>query len=115
MKVNNSIFLSILLMMLFVVANSNAQSNELKTAEIKTSAVCESCKERIEKKVSKLEGVVEASLDVDTKILNVKYDESKISLEEIRTEISKIGYDADDVKRNPKAYKKLPKCCRIDG
>lgn len=101
--------------MLLTAVNSNAQSNELKTAEIKTSAVCEMCKERIEKKVLKLNGVIEANLDIDTKILNVKYDESKTSLEEIRTEISKTGYDADDVKRNPKAYKKLPKCCRIDG
>lgn len=115
MKLNNSIFWSIVLMMLLLAVNSNAQLYELKTAEIKTSAVCEMCKERIEKKVLQLEGVIEANLDIDTKILNVKYDESKISLEEIRTAISKTGYDADDVKREPKAYRKLPKCCRIDG
>lgn len=115
MKVNSSIFWGILLIIFFVGINSNAQSNKIKTAEIKTSAVCETCKERIEGKVLKLDGVSEANLDVETKILTIKYDESKISLEEIRIAISKIGYDADDVKRDPKVYKKLPKCCRIDG
>lgn len=115
MKVNNSIFGAILLMIFFVGINSNAQSNELKTAEIKTSAVCEMCKERIEEKVLKLDGVSKANLDVETKLLTVEYDESKISLKEIRIAISKTGYDADDVKRDPKVYKKLPKCCRIDG
>lgn len=115
MKVNSSIFWCILLLIFFVGVNSNVQSNEVKTAEIKTSAVCETCKERIEEKVLKLDGVSEANLDVGTKILTIKYDEGKISLEEIRIAISKIGYDADNVKRNPKAYKKLPKCCRIDG
>lgn len=115
MKESVVAILSFLILMFFVQIDSTAQSNELKTAEIKTSAVCEVCKERIEGKVSKLDGVREVNLDVDTKMLKIKYDESKIKLEEIRITISNLGYDADDVKRNPKAYKKLPKCCRIDG
>ncbi len=115
MKESVVAILSFLILMFFVQIDSTAQSSELKTAEIKTSAVCEMCKERIEGKVSKLDGVSEVNLDVDTKMLKIKYDESKIKLEEIRITISNLGYDADDVKRNPKAYKKLPKCCRIDG
>ena len=80
--------------------------------KIKTSAQCEMCKERIEKAMSKTEGVAKSDLDVDTKILTVHYDSVLINPEEIRKVISKTGYDADDVPANEKAYKKLPKCCQ---
>lgn len=26
--------------------------------------------------------------------------------------VSQLGYDADDIKADPKAYAKLPKCCK---
>ncbi|MEJ5285613.1 MAG: hypothetical protein CH6_3431 [Candidatus Kapaibacterium sp.] len=97
----------------FVLAFSQNQNQTL--AEIKTSAVCEHCKERIESNLKNVEGILKADLNLETKVLSVAYDSTKISLQEIRKKISKIGYDADDVKRDPKAYKKLPKCCRIDG
>ncbi|ROL56529.1 heavy-metal-associated domain-containing protein [Bacteroidetes/Chlorobi group bacterium Naka2016] len=95
----------------FVLAFSQNQT----LAEIKTSAVCEHCKERIESNLKNVEGILKADLNLETKVLSVAYDSTKISLQEIRKKISRIGYDADDVKRDPKAYKKLPKCCRIDG
>jgi copper chaperone CopZ len=103
------------LFFLIVLGISFAQTSNVTVAEIKTSAVCESCKERIEKNLKKVEGIISADLNVDTKILKVEFDSSKISLDEIKQRVSKIGYDADEVKRDPKAYKKLPKCCRIDG
>ncbi|MGB9770472.1 MAG: heavy-metal-associated domain-containing protein [Candidatus Kapaibacteriota bacterium] len=108
-------FLAILIVLSFAFSIAFSQNQNQKTAEIKTSAVCEMCKERIEKKLTKVDGIESANLDVDTKVLNVTYDATKISLEDIKKKISKIGYDADDVKRDPKGYKKLPKCCRIDG
>ncbi|MFN3307362.1 MAG: heavy-metal-associated domain-containing protein [Candidatus Kapaibacteriota bacterium] len=92
-----------------------SQNQNISKAEIKTSAVCEMCKERIEKGLKKKEGIISLNLDVDTKILSLEYDSTKITLDEIRKSITKLGYDADDLKRDPKAYKKLPKCCRIDG
>lgn len=107
------IFLFAILVLTFSFALSQSQTQT--TAEIKTSAVCESCKERIEKNLKKVDGIINADLNVDTKVLTVTFDTSKILLQDIKLRISKIGYDADEVKRDPKAYKKLPKCCRIDG
>jgi len=103
------------LFFLIVLGISFAQTSNVTVSEIKTSAVCEMCKERIEKNLKKVKGIISADLNVDTKILKVEFDSSKISLDEIKQRVSKIGYDADEVKRDPKAYKKLPKCCRIDG
>ncbi len=99
---------------LILGANLFAQDN-LKKAEIKTSAECDMCKDRIEKAVNKLEGIKSADLVVDTKVFKVSYDETKVTLKEIKEKIASVGYDADDVKKDPRAYKRLPKCCQLDG
>ena len=100
--------------MFFAYANrtvvSAGQSRE--TVKIKTSAQCETCKANIEKALSFTKGVKGANLDVDTKVVTVEYDPSKTTVEKIRLAISKAGYDADDVKADPKAYAKLKECCK---
>lgn len=82
--------------------------------EIKTSAVCEMCKNTIEKDLAFENGVKSSSLDVETKKLTVEYNARKTTPDKIRTRITKIGYNADSMTRNPKAYEKLPLCCQ-DG
>jgi copper chaperone CopZ len=90
-----------------------ANKNEVKE-KITTSAVCSMCKDRIESNLKKIDGILESSLDVSSKVLTVKFDKTKISLDDIRQKLSQIGYDADNVKRDVRAYKKLPPCCK-DG
>ncbi|MFM2136398.1 MAG: hypothetical protein RL021_1798 [Bacteroidota bacterium] len=97
------------LAILFSVAFLSAQTA---TVNIRTSAVCETCKETIEKDLSFEKGVKSAILTVDTKMLTVVYDSTRTSADKIRLRVSKIGYDADDVKRDPKAFKRLPECCK---
>lgn len=94
---------------LFAATVLTAQTS---TVKIHTSAVCETCKETIEKDLSFEKGVKSSSLDVETKDLTVVYDSTKTTPEKIRLRVSKIGYDADDVKRDPKAFKRLPDCCK---
>jgi len=89
--------------------------NKGATVSIKTSAVCESCKKRIEKAVLAVEGVEKASLNLGNKEIKVKYDPAKTSPEKIRSAVSGTGYDADDVKKNEQAYTKLPHCCQKTG
>jgi copper chaperone CopZ len=103
-------FVIIVFFAVLSIAASAAES--LKTIEIKTSAVCEMCQERIEKAVKELDGIKSASLSIETKIVKVEYDELKVKPEDIKEKISKAGYDADDVRKDKKAYKKLPKCCQ---
>ena len=82
--------------------------------EIKTSAVCEMCKEAIESDLVFEKGVKEVNLDVDTKVLTVVYNEKKTDPVTIRKRVAKVGYNADDIKRDPEAYENLPMCCQ-DG
>ena len=82
--------------------------------KIKTSAVCGMCKDRIEQGLAFEKGIKDVILDVETKICTVKYNPSKTTPEDIRKAISKLGYDADDVLADEKAYEKLPACCKKD-
>jgi copper chaperone CopZ len=85
------------------------------TITILTSAQCGTCKKRIENAMAFEKGVKQVSLDVSSKILTITYDKKKNSHENLRQAVAKIGYDADSVPANPKAYKKLPKCCQKSG
>ena len=86
--------------------------DNFKEVKIKTSAQCGMCKDRIEQAMAYEKGVKSAVLDLTTKELTVIYNVKKTSDAKIRLAISKIGYDADDVKADPEAYAKLPDCCK---
>jgi copper chaperone CopZ len=104
---------SFVVIVLFLAISFSASAAEIiKSIEIKTSAVCDMCQEKIEKAVSGIDGIKSANLSVDTKIIKVEYDVSKVKPEDIKEKISKTGYDADDVKKDKKAFRKLPKCCQ---
>lgn len=92
-----------------------ADTTENATIEIKTSAECGMCKTRIEKALNLTKGVVSSSLNIPTRVVTVTYNPKKITPAKIRDIISRTGYDADDVKARPGAYKRLPECCRKNG
>jgi len=85
------------------------------TVRIKTSAICEMCKERIERNLSLSKGVKEANLNLDDKVVTVAYNPSKTDVAAIRKVINETGYDADEVSADPKGYAKLPSCCKKGG
>jgi copper chaperone CopZ len=118
MKTIGKIMIAAFAMMLFVSTAATAQdSTKSKTAviKIKTSAVCGSCKTRIEKNIAFEKGVTDVVLDVDTKICTITYRPAKTNPDKLRLALSKIGYDADSVPADPKAYEKLPACCKKGG
>ena len=90
-------------------------AQKIQTQEIKTSAECGMCKDRIEDKLNYTKGVVFAELTVDTKILKVRFNTKKIIIDEIKNMLSEMGYNADEVKAVPSAVAKLPKCCQPGG
>ena len=99
----------IILLLVVLAFNVKAQTDSI---SIKTSAVCETCKETIERDLSFVKGIISSSLDLKTHQLSVVYDSKKIDADKIRNEVAKIGYNADSVKADPKAFKRLPECCK---
>lgn len=88
---------------------------ETKTIDIKTSAVCDMCKERIEREMVFEKGVKEVNVSLETKTITVTYRTDKTSPEKIRKAIAKLGYWADEVAAEEEGYKKLPECCKSEG
>jgi periplasmic mercuric ion binding protein len=109
-KIHTSIFI-VAIVTIFTTA-LKAQESKFTELKIKTSAVCETCKETIEKALAFEKGVKKSTLDVASKIVTVTYNPEKTTPEKIREAIANAGYDADDVKANPKVFKKLPDCCK---
>ncbi|MCF0073590.1 cation transporter [Dyadobacter sp. CY261] len=83
-----------------------------KEVKIKTSAICEMCKARIERNLGLSKGVKESNLDLSNKVVTVKYNPEKTTPEAIKATIINIGYDADELPASQKAHDKLPSCCR---
>ncbi|MCA0397350.1 MAG: heavy-metal-associated domain-containing protein [Bacteroidetes bacterium] len=85
----------------------------LMTVTIKTPSVqCDMCKDRIEKFLAKEEGVQKATVDYKRKTTKVSFYTDRTNIENIKTAIANLGYDADDVSANDESYQKLPRCCK---
>jgi mercuric ion binding protein len=102
-----------MLLLVFLIAGSPAMSQD--TLKIATSAQCASCKKLLEHDLRFEKGVESVSLDVATKVLTVAYNPAKTNPEKIKKAVTKIGYDADELPADPKAYQKLNDCCKKGG
>jgi len=101
--------ISLFTLILLSITGAKAQIIESK---ITTSGQCEHCKETIEKNIRFEKGVKKVAFDEKTHVVTVKYDETKTNLKDIQIAISKLGYDADSISADPKAYEKLNACCK---
>jgi copper chaperone CopZ len=97
--------------LLVVLAATVAQAKTT-SATIKTTIQCSSCEKRIMKNLPFEKGVTDVKVDVDKQTVWVEYNDAKTDLKKIKEAIAKLGYDADDVKRDAKVYEKLPACCK---
>ena len=95
-----------------VVAATSLRDDKDKEVKIKTSAICGMCKARIERNLAFEKGVKESSLDVKTKVVTIKYNPAKTDIDKLKANISKTGYDAEEVPADDAGYNKLPSCCK---
>ena len=85
----------------------------IQTVSIKTPTVqCDKCKERIESYMIREEGVQKVNVDYKRKITKVTFVAERTNIDNIKTAIANIGYDADEITANEESYKKLPHCCQ---
>jgi copper chaperone CopZ len=90
-----------------------SQTKAIVTAVIKTpTALCESCKTRIETYLKRYDGVQEINVNFRKGETKVKYFTDRTDIEQIKTAIANAGYDADDVPATEDSYKRLPKTCK---
>ena len=90
-----------------------AQQKAVKKVVIQTPSVqCEMCKEKIERYLTREPGVSVVKVDYKKKTTTVTYLTDRNNIEQLKTAIANLGYDADDITAEESAYAKLPKCCK---
>ncbi|MCA8829322.1 heavy-metal-associated domain-containing protein [Hymenobacter pini] len=116
MKVLSSFLLACSLLLTSAASFAQQTTPKAKTGTetlaLKTSAVCDMCKARLEKSLAYEKGVESAKLDVPSKVLTVTYRPDKTTPAALRTAVQKTGYDADEVTADARAYDRLPDCCK---
>ena len=105
------------LLILFATLSMNVAiaQKSIETIEIQTSAVCEMCKETIEKQLAFTKGVTAADLNLETFAVTVSFKSNKTTIDDIRAAINKVGYDADDSPATKEGYDNLHDCCKKDS
>lgn len=99
-------------------ASFYAQTSKNEKAVIKTNIDCDHCKAcetcgmNFQENLYKITGLKMYELDEKAMTLTVYYNGKKTSLDKIKVAITKLGYDADELKADKDAYEKLDDCCK---
>lgn len=90
-----------------------APKKGVQTVTISTPTVqCGMCKKRIESYMLREEGVQKVDVNYKSKKTKVTYVAERTNIENIKTAIANVGYDAENVTANEDSYDRLPKCCK---
>lgn len=84
------------------------------TESFKVYGNCGMCKRTIEGSLNDQEGIYSSNWNKETKIMEVNYNSSLISLDEIKKKITAVGYDTEEQKATEETYKGLPGCCQYE-
>lgn len=102
-----------ILVVLGATMGVQAQTAAKETIKIKTNATSAKSDEYLKESLPFAKGVISYEFCFHSSTITVDYNPKKTTPEAIRTEIAKLGFDADDVKGNATAKAKLPKECFV--
>lgn len=101
-----------LLITFFFISNGQAQVKAVQKAVIQVPNLqCQVCKDRIEKRLFKEPGISAIKADYHKHTVAVTFMSDRTNIENIKTSLANLGYNADDVTADD-AYKTLPKTCQ---
>lgn len=110
---------TIVLFTVLLISNTALAQKNNQKAVIKTTLNCDHCKEcetcglKFKTEMLKIKGVKMYELDDKKMTFTIYYNSKKTALKTIKIAISKLGYDADEIKADPKAYESLDGCCKV--
>jgi outer membrane receptor for ferrienterochelin and colicins len=88
----------------------SAQKKNIKTETFKVYGTCEQCKKRIETALTDIR-VYKANWSIETKMLTVSYDSTRLSTTKISKKLASVGHDTEEYQADENTYNSLPKCC----
>ncbi|MBV6406049.1 MAG: heavy-metal-associated domain-containing protein [Flavobacteriales bacterium] len=92
-----------------------AQKGQDTVLTIASSTVCDMCERTIEENLIYEKGVRKVEVDLATSTVHVTYNAAKNTPDRLRAALVKLGYSADGVPGDAKAFAKLPECCQKEG
>ena len=116
----------ILITTILIIGCDNNKKTETITVKHQTSITnpeisfgvrgnCGMCKTTIQKAALSVDGVEEASWDMQTKVLDIKTTSNLDSITiKIHNAVAKSGYDTELVSANSEDYNNLPGCCQYN-
>ncbi|RPI14677.1 MAG: heavy-metal-associated domain-containing protein [Ignavibacteriae bacterium] len=91
---------------------SETQAGNKKTTINIPTIQCGMCKKTITSVLKDIDGVKSVNVNMNTKKVSVKFDDTKTNIEALENAITAAGYDANDKKRDAAAYDNLHGCCK---
>ncbi len=116
----------ILITTILIISCDNNKKTETITVKHQTSITnpeisfgvrgnCGMCKTTIQKAALSVDGVEEASWDIQTKVLDIRTNSNLDSITiKIHNAVAKSGYDTELVLANSEDYNNLPGCCQYN-
>ena len=92
---------------------ASAQKKNTTTETFKVYGTCIQCKNRIENTLKDL-GTYKATWSIETNLLTVTFDSTKLSKSKIQQKLASVGHDTEEFQADEITYKNLPKCCYYD-
>ena len=91
------------------------EADKKEEVAFEVSGVCGMCEERIESALD-VKGIVMADWDLETKQLQVVFNPSKISEDDIHALLNAVGHDTEKSQATQEQYDGLHGCCKYrDG
>ena len=79
-----------------LIANDNS-AQKIRTISINTYGMsCTGCEETIETEIKKLDGIKSVKADHVKKTVTVKYDDKKVTIEQVKSAIKSAGYRLEE-------------------
>lgn len=69
---------------------------KMKTAKLKVvNVVCGGCSSKLERMLSRIDGIENATIDVVSETLTIEYDPNLVELSQIKEKFIEMGYDIE--------------------
>lgn len=95
-----------------VLEEKGTVSKPYKKSMFTVHVKCQQSAFNVQKMLNEQEGVIKADCNLNTMVATVEYDTTKTSLQKLIQVVADGGYDAGELKANPKAKHLTPFCCQ---
>tara|TARA_B100000963_G_scaffold195335_1_gene170050 strand:+ start:85 stop:423 length:339 start_codon:yes stop_codon:yes gene_type:complete len=100
-------------LLLFIPLLSYSQTKEKNARDsFEVRGNCEMCKKRIESATLSLKGVKYVSWSPKSKNFSIIYNNTKVSIDDVKKRIADVGHDNSLYKASDEAYENLHFCCK---